>query len=69
MAALEKQKQCEGWQKDNGKYIPHASTWLNNARWEDEVAADPDRSGAVDQMTHEVTEERAAELMQEVEVC
>ena len=34
--AIEKQKQCDQWQKDNGQFIPHASTWLNQCRWEDE---------------------------------
>ena len=24
------------WQKDGGRYIPMASTWLNGRRWEDE---------------------------------
>ena len=32
--ALEKQIQSPDWQ--NGIGIPYASTWLNNARWEDE---------------------------------
>ncbi len=32
--ALQKQIQSPDWQ--NGIGIPHASTWLNNARWEDE---------------------------------
>lgn len=25
------------WTKDEGQFIPHASTWLNGKRWEDEV--------------------------------
>ena len=25
------------WQKDNGQFIPHASTYLNGKRWEDEI--------------------------------
>ncbi len=28
-------KESDDWQRENGKYIPHASTFLNNARWED----------------------------------
>lgn len=36
LAALDLQKQMPGWQKEK-QYIPHASTWLNNRRWEDEV--------------------------------
>ena len=33
--ALKRQMQSEEWK--NGIGIPHASTWLNNQRWEDEV--------------------------------
>lgn len=33
--ALAKQVQGEDWKRGIG--IPHASTWLNNARWKDEV--------------------------------
>lgn len=36
--AVEKQKQSEQWTKDNGQYIPHPATWLNQRRWEDEVS-------------------------------
>lgn len=25
------------WKKDKGQFVPHPSTWLNQARWEDEV--------------------------------
>lgn len=35
LAALERQKQCDQWQRG---IIPHASTWLNQERWEDEIA-------------------------------
>lgn len=36
-AGLIRALNCEQWQRDNGQYIPHAATWLNNRRWEDEV--------------------------------
>ncbi len=36
LAALEKAKQSKDWKKDNGQFIPHASTWLNAKGWEDE---------------------------------
>ena len=26
---------CADWVKEDGKYIPHPSTWLNQRRWED----------------------------------
>lgn len=37
IAALAKHAVTPGWTKDNGQFIPHASTWLNGKRWEDEV--------------------------------
>lgn len=30
-------KQTTQWQKDNGQFIPYATTWLNQKRWEDEL--------------------------------
>ena len=29
----------EAWQRDDGKYIPYAASWLNGRRWEDLSAA------------------------------
>lgn len=29
-------KNSREWEKDDGQYIPHASTWLNGERWNDE---------------------------------
>lgn len=40
LEALQKQKNTEQWSKDNGQFIPHPSTWLNQRRWEDEVTED-----------------------------
>jgi len=37
LAALEKQKGSEQWQKDGGQFVPHPATWLNGRRWEDEL--------------------------------
>ena len=36
LKTLETYKQTEQWRKDNGQFIPHPSTWLNQERWEDE---------------------------------
>jgi hypothetical protein len=36
MFAIYKHKTSEQWLKDDGKYIPHPATWLNQRRWEDE---------------------------------
>ncbi len=33
--ALERDKRSRQWTKDNGEYIPYASTWLNSRPWED----------------------------------
>lgn len=36
LTALQWQINQPAWTKDGGQYIPHASTWLNQRRWEDE---------------------------------
>lgn len=40
MQALEQQRESSQWQRENGKYVPHPSTWLNQERWEDEDIED-----------------------------
>ena len=40
LKSLEIFKNTESWQRDEGKYIPYASTWLNQERWKDELDAD-----------------------------
>ncbi|HEY3445811.1 MAG TPA: DUF1376 domain-containing protein [Myxococcales bacterium] len=35
------------WREDGGKYIPMAATWLNNRRWEDEIARNPNALGSL----------------------
>jgi len=37
LASLEVAKSSDGWKKDGGRFIPHATTWLNGRRWEDEI--------------------------------
>ena len=39
LAALEQHKKSAQWLKNNGEFIPHASTWLNGKRWEDQMAS------------------------------
>lgn len=34
--AIRKQKSSAQWTRDNGQYIPHPATWLNQERWDDE---------------------------------
>ena len=36
--AVERQKKSDQWTKEGGRFIPHASTWLNGKRWEDELS-------------------------------
>ena len=37
LGRLKLQLSSEQWVRDNGKYIPYPSTWLNQERWNDEV--------------------------------
>ncbi len=37
MIALDLHKKTAQWTKDDGKFIPHPATWLNQKRWEDEI--------------------------------
>ena len=39
LAALAWQTKQDAWTKDQGKFIPHPSTYLNQRRWEDEQPA------------------------------
>ena len=36
LSAVVDYKETEQWQ--NERFIPHASTWLNGERWEDEIS-------------------------------
>lgn len=36
MIAIGRARTTEQWQRDNGRYIPNPSTWLNQGRWDDE---------------------------------
>lgn len=37
LSALDMQSTSDQWQRDGGQYIPLASSWLNQQRWEDEL--------------------------------
>ena len=40
------------WRGKSVEYIPHAATWLNQARWEDELpAAQGKYGGVIEQLT------------------
>lgn len=36
LRALKRACASEQWQRENGQYIPHPSTWLHQRRWEDQ---------------------------------
>ncbi len=36
LAAIDAQKRWDQWTKDDGRFIPHPATWLNQKRWLDE---------------------------------
>lgn len=42
MCAIYDAKKSKDWKKDNGQYIPHPATWLNQKRWEDELEPEPE---------------------------
>ena len=37
LEALTRQRGSDQWTRDNGRYIPNPSTWLNQERWSDEL--------------------------------
>jgi hypothetical protein len=38
LAGIERYKRTEQWQRDEGRFIPHPATWLNQRRWEDDLS-------------------------------
>ena len=42
LAAVESAKNSREWLSENGKYIPHPTTWLNQERWDDELTTGND---------------------------
>lgn len=38
VGAIEAQRASDLWVKDGGQFIPNPATWLNQGRWQDEVA-------------------------------
>ena len=41
METLRRAKTSDQWTRDNGRFVPNPSTWLNQGRWEDDVATYP----------------------------
>lgn len=40
LAAIEAWKQSDQWRKNDGQYVPYPVTWLNQERWNDQVAVE-----------------------------
>lgn len=38
--SLARHRLCEQWTKDNGQFIPHPATWLNQRRFEDDLTTE-----------------------------
>ena len=57
IASVEAKKQSRQWQEDGGKFIPHASSWLNGERW-----TDADTTVAVKQSNQSVSREEFENL-------
>lgn len=68
MKGLEQQKLSADWKKDGGKYVPYPSTWLNDERWEDELATQvqPPAQGPV-HLTQADMERRDAEQQKQID--
>lgn len=39
LAAVERQKTCDQWIRESGRFIPNPTTWLHQGRWDDETTA------------------------------
>lgn len=42
LEAISWQRESEQWRRDQGQFIPHPATWLNQGRWEDEPEHGPE---------------------------
>ena len=59
LEAIDRQKQTRAWRKDNGRFIPHPATWLNNRQWEDEVQPDLPEGSVWDEFIGKPDEEES----------
>jgi len=47
LAAVERHKASDQWQRDDGRYIPYPASWLNGQRWSDELPAAGSDAGLI----------------------
>lgn len=57
ISKLELFKKTESWNKDDGKYIPYAITWLNQKRWEDEIKLEESKAEENERIRKELENE------------
>lgn len=63
VTAVRAYRRTDQWLKENGSFIPHPSTFLNQARWEDELPVKPEpQRGDPDWLP---TEQEAEEIFRE----
>lgn len=48
--AVRKAKESPQWKKDNGQFIPHPTTYLNQERWNDELESPKTKVGKYDHL-------------------
>ena len=48
--AVEYQKGSRQWRENNGQFIPNPATWLNQGRWEDELAEEQNTNPFLDML-------------------
>lgn len=63
LSALERQKASPDWLKDSGRYIPLPATWLNGARWTDEVDVDVSQRGLSETARYNIAAAEEAERL------
>lgn len=66
--AVEVQRTWPSWTKDGGQFIPHASTWLNGRRWEDQPPTVREKSMR-DRIAAEADPSAARLPAKEVQAC
>jgi hypothetical protein len=59
LEAIDRQKQTRAWLKDNGQFIPHPASWLNNRQWEDEIQPDMTEGSVWDDFIGKSEEEKS----------
>ena len=59
LEAIGQQKQSRAWRKDNGQFIPHPATWLNNRQWEDSFEPDTHKGSVWDEFIGKPGEEES----------